>query len=291
MEKQIELMGYITKNFDVCPKALKTFNYLKSLVPDMAKESRDDLFSALQYQDAMFGIEKSLYEIGSTEVPSSQVEEAMMLSHLVTYSIGMISAEMDLDLIEMFDYLPMHLEQIRYPYKKINSSLPDKNNSSSEEKDDMEEKKISKKEYGEGRMVRASLKKIIMYSGALLGKITPDQELEAWIQDKISIMDHSIEAVYTYYMFGENDDKEEYESEGREESEEEQDYSAVPPTARLIQPMYALSVQHSTLGFGMCIPNSQSVDKKGNVKSYDVVFYNGIAKNVPTSDLKMLEPK
>ena len=53
MEKQIELMGYITKNFDICPKALKTFNYLKSLVPDMAKESRDDLFSALQYQDSM----------------------------------------------------------------------------------------------------------------------------------------------------------------------------------------------------------------------------------------------
>ena len=41
----------------------------------------------------------------------------------------------------------------------------------------------------------------------------------------------------------------------------------------------------------MCIPTTHSLDEKGNVNFYDVIFSNGIAKNVPAKDLKILESK
>ena len=203
MENQVELMGYTTKNFDICMGAVQAFTKLKAMIPDMSKQSREDVLSAMKYQDAMFGIEKALYEIGSTEVDMDQVEEAVMLSHMTTYAIGMVSAELDMEIVDMFDYLPMHIEQIRHPYKKINPALPDKAVE--------EEKKMygeittmdKEKEYGEGRMARASLRKLIMYAGEMLSMIEPEDEMESWVQAKMAEMDHMIEAVYTYYKFGE----------------------------------------------------------------------------------------
>ena len=284
MENQVELMGYVTKNFDICGRAVSAFSELKAAVPDMSKQSREDLLGALKYQDAMFGIEKALYEIGSTEVDMAQVEEAVMLSHMVTYAIGMVSAEMDIEVIDMFAYLPMHIEQIRHPYKKINPALPDR--VTNEEKT-MKEATI--KEYGEGRMARASLRKIIYYAGEMLSMVNPEDELESWVQGKIAEMDHSIESVYTYYKFGER-----YEPKPQEVHAEENnssDEAPLPPTAQSVQHICALSVQHEKMGFGMCIPTTHSLNEKGEVEFYDVVFSNGIAKGIPAKDLKILESK
>jgi hypothetical protein len=279
MENQVELMGYTTKNFDICMGAVQAFTKLKAMIPDMSKQSREDVLSAMKYQDAMFGIEKALYEIGSTEVDMEQVEEAVMLSHMTTYAIGMVSAELDMEIVDMFDYLPMHIEQIRHPYKKINPALPDK---AVEEEKTMSEE--VQKEYGEGRMARASLRKLIMYAGEMLSMIEPDDEMESWVQAKMAEMDHMIEAVYTYYKFGER-----YEPKPQAVHAEED--MPLPPTAQGIEHVCALSVQHEKMGFGMCIPTTHSLEKDGTVEFYDVVFSNGIAKNVPAKDLKILESK
>lgn len=70
----------------------------------------------------------------------------------------------------------------------------------------------------EAKMARASLKKTIAYASELLSMIGKDAELEGWIQAKISEMDHHIEAVYSYYKFGDDEDAEDDMSE--EESED-----------------------------------------------------------------------
>ena len=67
----------------------------------------------------------------------------------------------------------------------------------------------------EARMARASLKKTIAYATELLTMIGKDDELEAWIQSKISDMDHHIESIYSYYKFGDDEDNESEDSQGR----------------------------------------------------------------------------
>jgi hypothetical protein len=75
----------------------------------------------------------------------------------------------------------------------------------------------------ETKMARASLKKTIAYATELLTMVKPDTDLEGWIQAKIVELDHNIEAVYSYYKFGdeENKDSEESDIEDYEDSEEE----------------------------------------------------------------------
>ena len=73
----------------------------------------------------------------------------------------------------------------------------------------------------ESKMARASLRKTAVYANELLSMIKPDSELEGWIQAKISELDHHIEAVYSYYKFGDSEEAEPYE-EDKEESEDEE---------------------------------------------------------------------
>lgn len=73
----------------------------------------------------------------------------------------------------------------------------------------------------ESKMARASLRKTAVYANELLSMIKPDSELEGWIQAKISELDHHIEAVYSYYKFGDSEEAEPYE-EDKEESEEDE---------------------------------------------------------------------
>jgi hypothetical protein len=284
MENQVEIMGYTTKNFDICMSAVIVFTKLKGMIPDMSKQSRDDVLAAIRYQDSMFGIEKALYEIGSMEVDMEQVEEAVMLSHLVTYAMGMVSAEMDIDIIDEFDYLPMHIEQIRHPYKKINPALPDKVADEAKTMYGELTTMDKEKEIGEGRMARATLRKLIMYSGEMLSMIQPDDELESWVQAKMGEMSHMIESIHTYYKFGER-------AQPEPQAVHAEESAPLPPTAQGVEHVCALSVQHATMGFGMCIPTTHSLDEKGNVNFYDVIFSNGIAKNVPAKDLKIIESK
>ena len=78
----------------------------------------------------------------------------------------------------------------------------------------------------EGKMARASLRKKIAYKKELLDMIKPADELEPWIQDKISQTDHHIEAIYGYYRFGEwlespMDDEKDYDEPMMEEEKDE----------------------------------------------------------------------
>ena len=73
----------------------------------------------------------------------------------------------------------------------------------------------------EARMARTSLKKTVAYATELLAMIGKEDELEAWIQSKISDMDHNIEAVYGYYKFGEDEESEDSEDDMSEEESDD----------------------------------------------------------------------
>lgn len=75
----------------------------------------------------------------------------------------------------------------------------------------------------EAKMARASLKKTIAYASELLTMIGKDDELEGWIQAKITEMDHHIDAVYSYYKFCEDEEDSETESENEDSGESEDD--------------------------------------------------------------------
>jgi hypothetical protein len=57
----------------------------------------------------------------------------------------------------------------------------------------------SKAEDQEGRMVKSSLYSIATKAQELHDMLADDQDIEAWVQDKISVSDHSIAAALDYY--------------------------------------------------------------------------------------------
>jgi hypothetical protein len=84
----------------------------------------------------------------------------------------------------------------------------------------------------EAKMARASLKKTATYATELLGMIGKDAEIEGWVQAKITEMDHQIEAVYSYYKFGDNEESDSYE----EESEDDEDMLLISLEGALPRP-------------------------------------------------------
>lgn len=81
----------------------------------------------------------------------------------------------------------------------------------------------------EAKKARASLRKTAAYANELISMITPDCEVEGWVQAKIIEMDHHIESIYGYYKFGDVEESEEKEeSEEEEESEEDSEEEDKP---------------------------------------------------------------
>jgi hypothetical protein len=253
MENQLEILGYITKNFNISIDAINSFSMLKNLIPDLDKETRDEILSAVKMQDAMFGIEKQLYEIGSMESDKNQIDEAMMLCHMITYSIGKISSELDMDIIDSFMYLSMHVDQIMHPYKKINPELPNKIVVTPT-------KNIIKND----NMSKATLKKIMIYSSEILNMM--NSEVDYYIENKILSAGHCIDDIYTYYKFGDCPNL----VEATDSIVNETPYSYYA---------YTIPINHPEKGFGVATLTSI------NKNTYDVFFANGIIREVPALDL------
>jgi hypothetical protein len=57
-------------------------------------------------------------------------------------------------------------------------------------------------EEAEGSMYKNRLQKIISNTQQIVNMISDDEDLEAWIQDKITIADHNMEAIVGYYKSG-----------------------------------------------------------------------------------------
>jgi hypothetical protein len=64
---------------------------------------------------------------------------------------------------------------------------------------DFSSPKASVNEEAEGGMYINDLKTISDLSNELSGIINPDEDLEAWVQDKITLAKHNMEAISDYY--------------------------------------------------------------------------------------------
>jgi hypothetical protein len=68
-------------------------------------------------------------------------------------------------------------------------------------------------EEAEGKMYKTKLEDIISNAKQILDEMTDEEDLEAWVQDKITIADHNMEAILGY-MKGEKGDKNEVPVQG-----------------------------------------------------------------------------
>jgi hypothetical protein len=59
-------------------------------------------------------------------------------------------------------------------------------------------------EEAEGQMYRSKLENIINNAQELLNHINNDDDLEAWIQDKITIAEHNMDAILGYMQSNKN---------------------------------------------------------------------------------------
>ncbi len=63
-------------------------------------------------------------------------------------------------------------------------------------------------EEAEGKMYKKRLEDIAANAQKLLSTVKDGEELEAWVQDKITIADHNMEAILGYYESGKKGDSE-----------------------------------------------------------------------------------
>lgn len=68
-------------------------------------------------------------------------------------------------------------------------------------------------EEAEGKMYKTKLEAIASNAKQILTKMTDEEDLEAWVQDKITIADHNMEAILGY-INGEKGDKHEIPVQG-----------------------------------------------------------------------------
>ena len=107
-QEQVSLFNYTTKNFDLCPGAVKAFEHMKSF--EMSGDSRERALNAIQDTDRLFEIEREVLE--SESATMEEAREAIGLSRSVSNYVGQISEEIDQDFTQDFEFLDMHIEKI-----------------------------------------------------------------------------------------------------------------------------------------------------------------------------------
>lgn len=108
---QIEIFGFTTSHFDICPKAVEAFKYLeKALGEDPNQSAKDLAVEAAELSDKLFQIEKNV--IKSESVATVELDEAYGLFQKILYTVGSLSSQMEEPLLSRFDFLKGHIEKI-----------------------------------------------------------------------------------------------------------------------------------------------------------------------------------
>jgi hypothetical protein len=103
---EMNIAGYSTKNFDMCPGAQETFKHILSMNPD--SETIGMVRSAAQVADNIFGIEKQVIDEG--DATQEQLNEARILVDDF-YDI-MHEIDEELGMVHDVKYMEGHLEKI-----------------------------------------------------------------------------------------------------------------------------------------------------------------------------------
>ncbi len=107
-EEQVELFGYHTKHYDVCPSAVKAVNILKKA--RMTSESKDILMQLVKIQDSFFEIEKNAIE--SNKIDKDNLKGMIKRLNEIHHRVGMLSARFKSDLRKHFVYTTGHIFRV-----------------------------------------------------------------------------------------------------------------------------------------------------------------------------------
>jgi hypothetical protein len=116
-EKQVELFGSKTTNFEICSGAVSAFNELKEqLGSSPSDETKEYALEAMNKTDELFQIEKNA--LNSKAITSRELESATKLYREILYNIGGLSADTGKDLLSNFEFLDGHMDKIKSFEKK-----------------------------------------------------------------------------------------------------------------------------------------------------------------------------
>ena len=109
--EQVELFGFHSKHYDVCPSAVKAINILKKA--RMTEESKDILLQLAKIQDDFFEIEKEALD--TQKISKEGLEGMLKRLNEIHHRVGMLSARFKSDLRKHFTYTTMHIFRV-LPY-------------------------------------------------------------------------------------------------------------------------------------------------------------------------------
>ena len=109
--EQVELFGFHSKHYDVCPSAVKAINILKKA--RMTEESKDILLQLAKIQDDFFEIEKEALD--TQKISKEDLEGMLKRLNEIQHRVGMLSARFKSDLRKHFTYTTMHIFRV-LPY-------------------------------------------------------------------------------------------------------------------------------------------------------------------------------
>ena len=109
--EQVELFGFHSKHYDVCPSAVKAINILKKA--RMTEESKDILLQLAKIQDDFFEIEKEALD--TQKISKEDLEGMLKRLNEIHHRVGMLSARFKSDLRKHFTYTTMHIFRV-LPY-------------------------------------------------------------------------------------------------------------------------------------------------------------------------------
>jgi hypothetical protein len=109
--EQVELSGYTTENFEICPGAVAAFEGLSGR--DLSEEQSDMALEAIQATDQLFELEKKVINGDDTfAVYKDDLLNAFALARQIAHLGGALSEDIGEDLSEEFEFLDSHLDAI-----------------------------------------------------------------------------------------------------------------------------------------------------------------------------------
>jgi len=109
--EQVELFGFHSKHYDVCPSAVKAINILKKA--RMTERSQEILLQLAKIQDDFFEIEKEALD--TQKISKEDLEGMLKRLNEIHHRVGMLSARFKSDLRKHFTYTTMHIFRV-LPY-------------------------------------------------------------------------------------------------------------------------------------------------------------------------------
>jgi hypothetical protein len=83
-------------------------------------------------------------------------------------------------------------------YQKLPGDTKGKEKTKTSKHTDKYHDKFGKNEEAEGGMYMGTLENVVKDAQAIMSMITPEMELPAWVQDKITIAEHNMDAIAGY---------------------------------------------------------------------------------------------